>query len=429
MTQVYSDKPIEYSGKLCKWIVENYYDEELHCVKLNARLESGDEISGDWFFLNADIFENPETSKIILIYRWRDKFKLEATGTVEIAKQFIIRNLTSFNENLNYDSEILPPPTFIIDTEMINNEKYVVSSNGPLNINKLTLMLYGKDLLHELIQMKAIQIALSMVELGKYNKNLRTIETFLSKTNIKTIRLIIPLLGFATYPENYSIKNYFYLNVSTIPKDEISWNDQVIFLVLTVIFGFIHLIFEVRQFIYKPIPYIASPWNWNYDFSFCPFFASIIRPTSKYSYNQPSYTDNVNNPWNLVLTYHFILPNGIVSKSSLVETPNDNTNLFSLFSTSILSIYFMLTVDISSVSSWVLNNNWTLAILLVIFSFFTRIYLMNLFILLLGNAIDDKNNDESFLQLRGEIISKIELFWMLPHQRRKKNWFPEILYY
>ncbi|CAG8810793.1 10532_t:CDS:2, partial [Racocetra persica] len=27
------------------------------------------------------------------------------------------------------------------------------------------------------------------------------------------------------------------------------------------------------------------------------------------------------------------------------------------------------------------------------------------------------------------ILSEIELFWMLPYQRRKKNWFPEIIYY
>ncbi|RIB22237.1 hypothetical protein C2G38_2140289 [Gigaspora rosea] len=42
-------------------------------------------------------------------------------------------------------------------------------------------------------------------------------------------------------------------------------------------------------------------------------------------------------------------------------------------------------------------------------------------------AIDETYNEESFLQLRGEILSEIELFWMLPYQRRKKNWFPEII--
>ncbi|RIB02326.1 hypothetical protein C2G38_2050152 [Gigaspora rosea] len=113
----------------------------------------------------------------------------------------------------------------------------------------------------------------------------------------------------------------------------------------------------------------------------------------------------------------------------LIETPDDNTNWFTMLSTSILAVYFILAGDSSSVSSWALKNNWTLAFLLVIFSFFTTIYLLNLFISLLGNAIDERNNEESFLLLRGEILSEIELFWMLPHQRRKSNWFPEILYY
>ncbi|CAG8601004.1 28361_t:CDS:2, partial [Racocetra persica] len=44
-------------------------------------------------------------------------------------------------------------------------------------------------------------------------------------------------------------------------------------------------------------------------------------------------------------------------------------------------------------------------------------------------AINQTYNEESFLHLRGEILAEIELFWMLPHQRRKKTWFPEALYY
>ncbi|KAF0470319.1 hypothetical protein F8M41_025387 [Gigaspora margarita] len=216
----------------------------------------------------------------------------------------------------------------------------------------------------------------------------------------ETVILMFPLSGFATYPKKYSYNELFYLQgnpftsllnttnyykwwsikalinfkwntygrfyyfiiwaiystfmccfliVSTIPEHKLSWSNQRIFLVATIFFGFIHFIFEVRQFIHKPPAYIASPWNWFGDSSY--------------------------------------------------------------------------------VSSWSLKNNWTLAFLLVIFSFFTTIYLLNLFISLLGNAIDDRNNKESFLQLREEILTEIELFWMLPHQRRKKNWFPEILYY
>ncbi|CAG8770765.1 22752_t:CDS:2, partial [Racocetra persica] len=125
----------------------------------------------------------------------------------------------------------------------------------------------------------------------------------------------------------------------------------------------------------------------------------------------------------------FISSNGTIGESTLIEAPDENTNLFTTLSTSILAVYFMLTGDTSAVTSWGLVNNLTLTFLLVIFSFFTTIYLLNLFITLLVNAIDQTNNEESFLQLRGEILAEIELFWMLPHQRRKKNWFPEILYY
>ncbi|RIB19856.1 hypothetical protein C2G38_2180745 [Gigaspora rosea] len=155
----------------------------------------------------------------------------------------------------------------------------------------------------------------------------------------------------------------------------------------------------------------------------------LLRPTTKYSYNQPSYTKDINNHWNLVSTYQFISSNGTVEGSSLVEIPDDNTNMFAQFSTSLLAVYFMLTGDSSAVSSWGYKNNWMLVFLIVIFSFFTTIYLLNLFISLLGNAINKKNNEESFLKLKCEILSEIELFWMLPYQRRKKNWFPYILYY
>ncbi|RIB15874.1 hypothetical protein C2G38_2318151 [Gigaspora rosea] len=155
----------------------------------------------------------------------------------------------------------------------------------------------------------------------------------------------------------------------------------------------------------------------------------LLRPTTEYSYNRPSYTDDLNNPWNLVARYQSISPDGTISGSSFIATPDENTNLFAIFDTAIIAVYFMLTGDSSAVSPWVLRKNWTLVILLIKFSFFTTIYLMNLFIGLLGIAIDQTNNEESFLKLRGEILSEIELFWMLPYQRRKKNWFPEILYY
>ncbi|PKK67604.1 hypothetical protein RhiirC2_713981 [Rhizophagus irregularis] len=55
-----------------------------------------------------------------------------------------------------------------------------------------------------------------------------------------------------------------------------------------------------------------------------------------------------------------------------------------------------------------------MTILLVTFTFFTVIYLMNLFIGLLNLAIDDYNKKEEFLLQKAQIIMEIELFYMLP---------------
>ncbi|RIB15824.1 hypothetical protein C2G38_1554195 [Gigaspora rosea] len=162
-------------------------------------------------------------------------------------------------------------------------------------------------------------------------------------------------------------------------------------------------------------------------FAFAHSLHILLRPTTDFSYDQPSYTDDVNNPWNLAARYQSISSNGTIENETFIETPDANINMFALFSTAIIAVYFMLTGDSSSVSSWVLKDNPTLVFLLAVFSFFTTIYLMNLFIGLLGMAIDETNNDQSFLQLKGEILAEIELFWMLPYQRRKKNWFPDIL--
>ncbi|RIB15921.1 hypothetical protein C2G38_1550039 [Gigaspora rosea] len=205
-----------------------------------------------------------------------------------------------------------------------------------------------------------------------------------------------------------------FLIVSTIPENTISWYYQAIFLMSTIFFGFIHLIFEARQCIHKPIFYLASLWNWFdlaailiptitsfiwlcdkkpqiwiitiasflLEIKFLLFFRALkyfgkyfaimigvaqqvfsflailgilvlafahslhllLRPTSEYSYDQPSNTNDANNPWNLVPTYKFISSNSAIGELSLIEIPNDNTNLFTMFSTSILAVYFMLTV-------------------------------------------------------------------------------------
>ncbi|CAB4473901.1 unnamed protein product [Rhizophagus irregularis] len=57
------------------------------------------------------------------------------------------------------------------------------------------------------------------------------------------------------------------------------------------------------------------------------------------------------------------------------------------------------------------------------------IYLMNLLIGLLNMEIGEDNNRVSYLIQKAEILAEIELFYLLPHQRRWQTWFPEVIHY
>ncbi|PKK67550.1 hypothetical protein RhiirC2_567768 [Rhizophagus irregularis] len=93
-------------------------------------------------------------------------------------------------------------------------------------------------------------------------------------------------------------------------------------------------------------------------------------------------------------------------------------------------VYKIITGDSGSLSPWTFRENPTMTVLLVAFTFFTVIYLMNLFIGLLNLAIGDYNREEEFLLQKARIIMEIELFYMFPFQRyNNKEWFPEWIYY
>ncbi|PKY48866.1 hypothetical protein RhiirA4_464592 [Rhizophagus irregularis] len=54
---------------------------------------------------------------------------------------------------------------------------------------------------------------------------------------------------------------------------------------------------------------------------------------------------------------------------------------------------------------------------------------MNLFIGLLNLAIDEYNDRASYLAQKAEVIAEIELFYLLPFQRRWRTWFLEVIFY
>ncbi|UZO13412.1 uncharacterized protein OCT59_004911 [Rhizophagus irregularis] len=43
--------------------------------------------------------------------------------------------------------------------------------------------------------------------------------------------------------------------------------------------------------------------------------------------------------------------------------------------------------------------------------------------------IGEDNNRVSYLIQKAEILAEIELFYLLPHQRRWQTWFPEVIHY
>ncbi|GBB98779.1 hypothetical protein RclHR1_03320005 [Rhizophagus clarus] len=288
---------------------------------------------------------------------------------------------------------------------------------------------------------------------------------------------------------------------ATISKQYIDDNIRNKLLIASIIFGFIHLSFEVRQFIYDPIKWSGDFWNY-FDLtafllpictsiywiqtndrniqllsftclfldikfllffrvfeSFGVYFAIIISvgkkvfsflvvlfiiiisfahtfyillsPESSFSFDEYTNNNDPNNPWNIAPAYHQVLENGTVVDPNpyMIQPPNENTNMFVNFGTSIFAMYKFLTGDSSALSNWTYKDDPSLAILIVLFSFLIVVYLMNLFIGLLNNAIEEDNNRVSYLIQKAQILAEIELLYLLPNQRRWKEWFPEIIYY
>ncbi|PKC61662.1 hypothetical protein RhiirA1_466208 [Rhizophagus irregularis] len=292
-----------------------------------------------------------------------------------------------------------------------------------------------------------------------------------------------------------------FTTIATTPQEHFKDNNKKGLLIASIIFGFIHLSFKVRQFFYSPIKWIKNYWN-IFGFgtylaptiiSFCLYngkdveifwisfscllldlrfllffrvfelfgiyfaiiigvakrissfliilfiiiisfahtFFILLRPRQEYSLEQPTINDDPNNPWNLNTTYNQIENGTTAQSASFVQTPDENTNMFTNYKTALFAMYLFLTGDSSALSNkWAYKESPALDMYIIFFSFLIVIYLMNLFIGLLNNAIEKENNRVSYLVQKAEILAEIELFYMLPNQRRWKDWFPSgAMYY
>ncbi|EXX65144.1 uncharacterized protein OCT59_007566 [Rhizophagus irregularis] len=147
-----------------------------------------------------------------------------------------------------------------------------------------------------------------------------------------------------------------------------------------------------------------------------------------YSLGERIVNDDPNNPWNMAPTYQvFENATSLFSNLFILQNPDENTNMFTNFGTSFFATCLLLTGDTSSLSNWPYEKNPTLMILIMLFAFIMAIYILNVFITLFGEAV--KDYDDSHLIMKAEHLAKIELFYLLPHQRRWESWFPEVMHY
>ncbi|CAB5376351.1 unnamed protein product [Rhizophagus irregularis] len=146
---------------------------------------------------------------------------------------------------------------------------------------------------------------------------------------------------------------------------------------------------------------------------------------------EPNFITDVQHPWNYfdVGAYSLPIAASICWIINKIQLPNSNTNLFNWFPTSLFAVYKIITGDSGSLSPWAFQDNPLMTFLLFTFTFFTVIYLLNLFIGLLNIAIGDYNKEEEFLLQKAQIIMEIELFYMFPWWKHDKEWFPEWIYY
>ncbi|PKC63009.1 hypothetical protein RhiirA1_443607 [Rhizophagus irregularis] len=151
-------------------------------------------------------------------------------------------------------------------------------------------------------------------------------------------------------------------------------SNQKVFIAITIILGCHQLSVEIRQFLWYKIKYFYDPWNL---FDLCACILPII--TSIFWLNH-------------------IAPAWALSISSDTQS---------------LKFY----------------NNYMLVFIWISFSFFTVIYLLNLFIGLLNEEIQKIDRKALFLRQRAKLLEEIELFYLLPSQRRWQSWFPDHIFY
>ncbi|GBC40289.2 hypothetical protein GLOIN_2v1881126 [Rhizophagus irregularis DAOM 181602=DAOM 197198] len=202
------------------------------------------------------------------------------------------------------------------------------------------------------------------------------------------------------------------------------------FLRISITFGFFYLFFMLRKFAYKMF---RDTRNFLRDYALA--FYVLLSPKSSYSLDKRIVNDDPNNPWNLIPTYQVYenetteTTNVLNNNLFILQKPDENTNTFTDFSTSFFATSLLLTGDTSSFSNWPYEKNPSLVILMGSFIVIMIIFMLNVFITLFSEVKKDDDVQASYWKMMAEVVADIELFYLLPCQRRWRKWFPEVLYF
>ncbi|CAG8489234.1 3410_t:CDS:2 [Diversispora eburnea] len=260
-----------------------------------------------------------------------------------------------------------------------------------------------------------------------------------------TIDLYIPLPGFASYSPTYNFYEEFFWKAepngfvkTIIPELYSDWAGEALINFKWKTFGRIYYIGIWILYTFFFLTFTLATTDFGIltrnqrDFllKICVLLGIIqLYFELHFDPNNPDF-DDPNSAWRLTTSFSTVFPDGNVSSTrTLIETPSSSTNLFESLDTAILAVFALMTGDYSSLSGWEMRNNATLSVLWISFLFLTGIYLLNMFIGLLNLGISNKDNYALFLTKKAKLIADIELFYLLPNQRRWRHWFPDHIYY
>ncbi|GBC04372.1 hypothetical protein RclHR1_05640015 [Rhizophagus clarus] len=111
------------------------------------------------------------------------------------------------------------------------------------------------------------------------------------------------------------------------------------------------------------------------------------------------------------------------------DEPDESGSDFSKYSTSLVSVYLFLVGEFGSIDN--LKEKATIIIMIIVFIFVSTIVLLNVLIALMSDVVTETklSGKQAWLKQKAEIIAELEMYTFIPGQRKRKDYFPSLIYY